>query len=189
MKRGSGADSSWFAGDNLTTTGLAMLIHLNAIQWARLLKRGSSVLCFTDWRMYPTVSAAMETGGLRLNGCVVWNKVHFGMGHQFRNQHELIVVASKGKPRKPARRDVGNVISIPRVRSKYHPTEKPEALLEVLISAMSHEGELVADWFAGSCTTAVAAKRLGRHFFGCDISEEYVTMARERLSAVQLPLI
>lgn len=185
---GRAENASWFEGDNLTTNGLAMLIHLNAIQWTRILKPNHHALCFTDWRMYPTVSAAMETGGLRLVGCVIWDKVHFGMGHQFRNQHEFIVVASKGKPRPPARRDVGNVISVPRKRAECHPTEKPVELIEILLSVLSYEGETVADFFMGSGTTAVAALKLGRHFYGCDINPEYVDIANGRIEKARLEM-
>jgi DNA modification methylase len=55
----------------------------------------------------------------------------------------------------------------------------------------SWHGDVVFDPFMGSGTTAVAAKKLGRHYFGCDISEEYVKLARERVAkidGVQMPL-
>jgi len=69
-----------------------------------------------------------------------------------------------------------------------HPTQKPEALLKRVMLASSNEGELVFDPFMGSGTTAVVARKLGRHYFGCDINPEYVAMANERLSRVQLAL-
>lgn len=62
-----------------------------------------------------------------------------------------------------------------------HPTQKPEALIERIIKASSKEGDLVLDPFIGSGTTAVVARRLGRNYFGCDISKEYVEMANARL--------
>jgi DNA modification methylase len=40
----------------------------------------------------------------------------------------------------------------------------------------------------GSGTTAVAAQKLGRHFFGCDMEPEYVVMAEKRLSTVQMAM-
>ena len=45
----------------------------------------------------------------------------------------------------------------------------------------SKPGDLVIDPFAGSGNSLIAAKRLGRHFAGCDISPKYVAEARERL--------
>ena len=49
-----------------------------------------------------------------------------------------------------------------------YPTQKPEALLERIIKASSNPGDLVADFFAGSGTTALVAERLGRCWISCD---------------------
>ena len=62
-----------------------------------------------------------------------------------------------------------------------YPTQKPEALLERVILASSNPGELVADFFCGSGTTAVAAARLGRRFLASDISWRAVHTTRTRL--------
>jgi DNA modification methylase len=61
------------------------------------------------------------------------------------------------------------------------PTQKPERLLERIIAAASAEGALVADWFCGSGTTAIAAQRLGRRFLIADCAAEAVACARDRL--------
>ena len=62
-----------------------------------------------------------------------------------------------------------------------HPTQKPEKLIAKLILASSHEGEFVYDPFMGSGTTAVVAKKLGRHFGGVELNPEYVQWALKRL--------
>ncbi len=49
-----------------------------------------------------------------------------------------------------------------------YPTQKPEALLERIIKASSNEGDLVADFFSGSGTTALVAAKLGRQFIATD---------------------
>jgi DNA modification methylase len=49
-----------------------------------------------------------------------------------------------------------------------YPTQKPEALLERIILASSNPGDLVADFFCGSGTTAVVAARLQRHYLAVD---------------------
>jgi len=61
------------------------------------------------------------------------------------------------------------------------PTQKPLALLERIIRASSRPGDLVADFFCGSGTTLVAAKRLGRRYLGCDESRQAVELTRKRL--------
>ena len=65
---------------------------------------------------------------------------------------------------------------------RIHPTQKPEDLIEWIVSYWSFEGDLVFDSFIGSGTTAIAADRLGRKFFGCDINSSYVEMALNRLA-------
>ena len=65
-----------------------------------------------------------------------------------------------------------------------YPTQKPEALLDVIIRASSHEGQLVADFFCGSGTTLAAAARLGRRWLGCDSNPEAIQIAAQRLAGV-----
>lgn len=63
-------------------------------------------------------------------------------------------------------------------------TQKPKELLEIIIKASSNPGELVADFFAGSGTTGVVAKELGRNYLMCDINDEAIKISEERLAAV-----
>jgi len=72
-------------------------------------------------------------------------------------------------------------IKEPGTHRKVHPTQMPEGLAKRCIMFFTDEGDLVADFFMGSGTTAVVADRLGRKFFGCDINPDYVEMALQRL--------
>ena len=62
-----------------------------------------------------------------------------------------------------------------------YPTQKPLALLELLINACSPEGGIVFDPCCGSGTTLVAAKQLGRVGIGCDLNPGAIEMTRSRL--------
>lgn len=62
-----------------------------------------------------------------------------------------------------------------------HPTQKPEKLLAKLILASSNPGDLVLDPFSGSGSTPVSAKKLGRHYVGIEINEQYCVWAEKRL--------
>ena len=62
-----------------------------------------------------------------------------------------------------------------------HPTQKPEKLLAKLILASSNPGDVILDPFAGSGTTAVAAKKLGRHYIGIEQNPQYCVWAELRL--------
>lgn len=62
-----------------------------------------------------------------------------------------------------------------------HETEKPFELLKRFIQIFTNENDLVLDMFSGSGNCSVAAKYLGRRFIGCEISEKYCEIARQRL--------
>jgi len=64
-----------------------------------------------------------------------------------------------------------------------HPTQKPEKLLAKVILASTNAGDAILDPFAGSGTTAVAAKKLGRHFTAIESDEDYCLLALKRLEA------
>lgn len=65
---------------------------------------------------------------------------------------------------------------------RYHPTQKPLVLMERIVKLFTNPGDIILDPFIGSGTTAVAARNLSRHFIGCDISADYVRIARDRLA-------
>ena len=66
-----------------------------------------------------------------------------------------------------------------------YPTQKPEALLERIIKASSNEGDLVADFFCGSGTTAAVAEKLGRKWIASDLGKFAIHTTRKRLIGVQ----
>lgn len=68
-----------------------------------------------------------------------------------------------------------------------YPTQKPVKLLERIIRASSSPGDLVADFFGGSGTTGVAAKRLGRRFILVDQNPEAIRIAQARVASEAEP--
>jgi site-specific DNA-methyltransferase (adenine-specific)/adenine-specific DNA-methyltransferase len=67
-------------------------------------------------------------------------------------------------------------------------TQKPEALLERIVKASSNQGDLVADFFCGSGTTAAVAERLGRKWIATDLGKFAIHTTRKRLIGVQREL-
>lgn len=67
-------------------------------------------------------------------------------------------------------------------------TQKPEALLERIIKASSNEGDLIADFFCGSGTTAAVAEKLGRKWIVSDLGKFAIHTTRKRLIGVQRQL-
>lgn len=80
-----------------------------------------------------------------------------------------------------------DVLSAPRVVGGFkeaagHPAQKPVKILEQLIRFFTQPGQIVLDPTAGSGSTAVAAKRTGRHYLCCEIIPEYAEIARRRVA-------
>ncbi|MFZ2158222.1 MAG: site-specific DNA-methyltransferase, partial [Bradyrhizobium sp.] len=69
-----------------------------------------------------------------------------------------------------------------------YPTQKPEALLERIIKASSNEGDLIADFFCGSGTTAAVGEKLGRKWIVSDLGKFAIHTTRKRLIGVQRQL-
>ena len=69
-----------------------------------------------------------------------------------------------------------------------YPTQKPEALVERILKASSNEGDLVADFFCGSGTTASVAEKLGRKWIATDLGKFGIHTTRKRLIQVQREL-
>jgi DNA modification methylase len=65
-----------------------------------------------------------------------------------------------------------------------YPTQKPEKLMELMISAYTDEGDLCADFFAGSGSFAVAAAKKNRSYICCDSAPEALEVQVDRLSKI-----
>lgn len=75
-----------------------------------------------------------------------------------------------------------NVLTMPIDSTNHkHPATFPIALPEFFIKLLSDEGDVILDPFAGSGTTLSAAKKLNRHYLGCEISPTYTEIIKERL--------
>lgn len=104
-----------------------------------------------------------------------------------------------GKPKDWNRSDDGNFrlthpsniwtdISVPfwsMPENTDHPTQKPEKLLAKLMLASTNEGDCVLDPFAGSGTTAVTAKKLGRRYTAIESDENYCLLTLKRLELAE----
>ena len=69
-----------------------------------------------------------------------------------------------------------------------YPTQKPEKLMRRIIAASTNEGDLVADFFCGSGTTAAVAEKLGRKWIATDLGKFGIHTTRKRLIGVQREL-
>lgn len=74
----------------------------------------------------------------------------------------------------------------PVVANQIHPTQKPLSIIKDMITVSSNPGDIILDPFAGSGTTLVAAKQLGRKYIGIEISPDYCKIAEDRLRQEEL---
>ncbi len=114
----------------------------------------------------------------------------------YRQATELMfwVLKNKNTKKNPnflfqTQKEMTNVFYAPIVGGKErteHPTQKPLSITTKIIKTHCREGGIVLDPFLGSGTTAVACKKLGRHYIGIEINPEYVKIANERLNFQRL---
>ena len=75
-------------------------------------------------------------------------------------------------------------MSYARDGNRFHPTQKPIALLEYLIRTYTNEGDLVLDNCMGSGSTGVACMNTKRRFIGIEIEQKYFDIAKKRIDSV-----
>lgn len=104
--------------------------------------------------------------------------------------HSAVIARKRAHLFHPQGKVRGDVLEIPRPPNHSAewtgwPTQKPLALLELLVRCHSRPGDLVGDFFCGSGTTLVAALRGGRKAFGCDLSKDALAIAGKRVDAIE----
>jgi site-specific DNA-methyltransferase (adenine-specific) len=114
--------------------------------------------------------------GFVFNKRFIWDRVLLGMGYNGRARYEGILFLSKGERRMPCDLSIPDVLAVPQShhRHRAHPTEKPVSLIEKLVLFATRTGEVVLDLFSGSCSTGIAALRLGRSAICFEKSEQFV---------------
>jgi DNA modification methylase len=166
--------------------------------WIPSLPPCSVVFLFTRWDVLQPWREGLESIGLKVRDALVWDKRAHGAGDpttSWAPTYELILFASQrpvkfvgGRPQNILRHwrvDAG-ATGASSGRMLCHPNEKPIPLVVDLIS--KYDAPVILDPFAGSGTTLVAAKRLGRRAIGIEIEERYCEIAAARLEAERLTL-
>ena len=159
-----------------------------AIQIARVTKRWAVVFCQLEAAM--TWRGCFENAGARYVRTMIWIKPNGqpqltgdrpGVGYEC-----MVVVDCSGEPLRWNGGGKRGWIIEPTLANfsrteRMHETQKPQPLMEQLVADFSDEGELVLDPFAGSGTTGVACRQLGRRFLGWELNPEYHAIATRRL--------
>lgn len=112
-------------------------------------------------------------------------KLHYSQTGYVRQK--LFLEDSKGVPLQDIWTDITSLSGAHTERVNYA-TQKPEALLDRIIQASSNEGDLIADFFCGSGTTAAVAEKLGRKWIVSDLGKFAIHATRKRMIGVQREL-
>ena len=160
-----------------------------AAQIARLTKRWTLVFCAV--RQIEEWACAFEACGWNVPRVVIWVKPDASpqfSGDRPGHGYESIVVAhAPGRTRWNGGGMKGVYVCnrIDRDSGWLHPTQKPLALMEALVRDFTDPDELILDPFAGSGTTGVACKRLGRNFVGWERDPKFHAAALKRLDGAR----
>ncbi len=177
----------YMCGDWKCTSSMQRVIEneltiLNRITWQREKGRGAK----TNWKN------GMEDIWFAVKNA---NNYYFNVEAVMQKRKVIAPYKENGKPKDWEESSDGNFritypsnfwddISIPfwsMPENTDHPTQKPEKLYAKLILASSKPNDIVFDPFLGSGTASVVAKKLGRHYCGIEINEEYCLWAEKRL--------
>ena len=115
-------------------------------------------------------------------GHLVFSKSYASRCGYTQARHECAYLLAKGHPDKP-QRPLPDVLPWRYTGNRLHPTQKPLEAIRPLIEAYSQPGDIVLDPFAGSGTTAAAARQLHRSFIGIELDPTYFRNAAQRLAA------
>ena len=170
----------------------------------RVLKDTGSIYLHCDWHACHRLRVAMDDmfGEHNFQNEIIW---HYGLGgssqRRWQRKHDNILFYTKSEiwafnpimiPATSQRMrgqlkkeddvwDIPTINNMAKERLGY-PTQKPEALLEMIIGASSNRGDIVLDPFCGCGTTLVAAHRLDRKWIGIDVSSEACRLMEARLN-------
>jgi site-specific DNA-methyltransferase (adenine-specific) len=183
----------------------AELNHEFNLSWLsrcqKLLKPNGTIWVSGTHHVIHSVGYAMQQLGMKILNDITWEKPNPPPNlscRYFTHSTETIIWAAKNKRAKHCfnyniikslnnDKQMKSVWKLPapgaeEKRFGKHPTQKPIALLERIILASTHEGDMVFDPFTGSGTTGVAAINLKRRFVGCELETEFIDIAIKRLT-------
>jgi modification methylase len=176
----------------------------------RVLKPKGTIWVIGSYHNIYRVGSIMQNLGFWILNDVVWiktNPMPNFRGVRFTNAHETLIWAQKERGErytfnhhtmkalnddKQMRSDWEIPICSKKERlmingEKVHSTQKPEALLYLVIQSSSNPGDVILDPFFGTGTTGAVAKKLNRNWIGIEKDRKYRRAALKRITTIKLP--
>lgn len=163
-----------------------------SVQWLkqiyRVLKNTGSAFVVSGWTNVADVIKAAESVGFFILNHLIW-KYQFGVftKRKFVTSHYHILFLIKDKKNYKFNKHEHYPEDVFEIKREYWPSKLktpnklPFALYEKLLPYTTEDNDIILDPFMGSGSTAIAARRMGRHFIGFEIVPDYVKFALERL--------
>lgn len=159
----------------------------------RVLRKGGTAIVFYDLWKLSVLAEYLKSAKFKQLRLIEWLKTNpvplNSQRNYLTNSREIAVLGVKGgNPTFNSQYDNGLYRApICHEKGRFHPTQKPLALIAGLIRKHSSPGDTVLDCFLGSGTTAVAAIQEGRSFKGCELDATFFGKAVARIKATQSP--
>jgi site-specific DNA-methyltransferase (adenine-specific) len=157
----------------------------------RILKNDGAIFYNHKWRVQNGLIQDRHeiVDGFPVRQIIIWKRkggINFNPGYFLPTYEVIYMIAKPDFKLVPKANAVGDVWEFAQAQNK-HPAPFPLDMIIRIISSTS--AKLILDPFMGSGTTALAAKKLDRHFIGIDISEKYCRMADKRANIYQKSLL
>lgn len=156
----------------------------------RVLKTGGTLICFYDLWKITTLKEYIEQANFKQLRFIEWIKTNpvplNSKTNYLTNSREIAIAAvKKSKPVFNSEYDKGLYeYPICHDKGRFHPTQKPEQLIEDLILKHSNDGDTILDCFSGSGTTAIVCAKNNRNFMGCEIDKTYYDKSLIRINKI-----
>ncbi|HOM61566.1 MAG TPA: site-specific DNA-methyltransferase [Anaerohalosphaeraceae bacterium] len=177
--------------------------------WDVLKSNGSLYVSCTYHNIGEVIVVAKKIG-FRLNNILTWYKTNampsitkrtfthsteyvcwFVKGKNWVYNYDMLKELNPYKTKTGQKKQMRDFIEMPIVQGRerlkgsdgraFHPTQKPEKLLELIITASSNKGDVILDPFFGTGTTGVVAQRLRRCWVGIEKDKDYAHIAEKRI--------
>lgn len=138
--------------------------------------KDSAILMWCNWKYEPEFRFLLDSFGYQIKNSIIWVKNNHGSGDlqgSFAPKHERLLFAVRGEIKFNDLGRLPDVLEGSEFLKTTHPTPKPIDLISKIITRLTFENEIVVDPFIGSGSTAIAAIRNNRIFYGSEISEQY----------------
>ena len=158
-------------------------------EFYRLLKKDAHCYIMTNHINLQEMLNVATNCGFHFVKCLIWDKGNKIMGRYYMSQFEYILFFRKGYDKPINNCGTSDIIRIPNIKmnnndegGNLHDTEKPVALMKILIENSTFEGDLVFEPFAGIGSTILACIKSKRKYIGVEIDKNYYETIKFRTS-------